>query len=82
MKDPCITEEIRQAYLEGRVVPTADVLNADFHPDHLQLMKDLQIRTNLVVPIVVRESLYGLLIAHNCQQPYQWQQWLTPIEWV
>ncbi|MFB6275368.1 MAG: methyl-accepting chemotaxis protein, partial [Halothece sp.] len=74
MKDPCIPEEIRQAYLEGRVVPTTDVLNAGFHPDHLQLMKDLQIRANLVVPIVVRENLYGLLIAHNCQEPYQWQQ--------
>jgi len=73
IKDPCIPEEIRQAYLEGRVVPTTDVLNADFHPDHLQLMKDLQIRANLVVPIVVRENLYGLLIAHNCQEPYEWQ---------
>jgi len=74
IKDPCIPEETQQAYLQGRVVPTSDVLNADFHPDHLQLMKDLDIRANLVVPIVVRESLYGLLIAHNCQQPYQWQE--------
>lgn len=62
------------AEIEGRVVPTTDVLNAGFHPDHLQLMKDLNIRANLVVPIVVRKSLYGLLIAHNCQEPYQWQQ--------
>jgi methyl-accepting chemotaxis protein len=74
MKDPCIPEEIRQAYVEGRVVPTTDVLNAGFHPDHLQLMKDLNIRANLVVPIVVREKLYGLLIAHNCQEPYEWQE--------
>lgn len=74
IKDPCIPEEIRQAYIEGRVVPTTDVFNAGFHPDHLQLMKDLQIRANLVVPIVVRESLYGLLIVHNCQEPYEWQQ--------
>ncbi len=74
IKDPCIPEEIRQAYLEGRVVPTRDVFNAGFHPDHLQLMKDLQIRANLVVPIIVRESLYGLLIAHNCHTPYEWQE--------
>lgn len=74
MKDPCIPEDIRQAYIQGRVVPTTDVLNAGFHPDHLQLMKDLNIRANLVVPIVVRENLYGLLIAHNCQEPYEWQE--------
>ncbi|MDR9403048.1 MAG: methyl-accepting chemotaxis protein [Halothece sp. Uz-M2-17] len=74
IKDPCIPEEIRQAYVEGRIVPTTDVLNAGFHPDHLQLMKDLNIRANFVVPIVVRENLYGLLIAHNCEEPYEWQE--------
>jgi len=74
IKDPCIPEEIRQGYIEGRVVPTRDVFNAGFHPDHLQLMKDLQIRANLVVPIVVGDNLYGLLIAHNCHTTYEWQE--------
>jgi methyl-accepting chemotaxis protein PixJ len=37
-------------------------------------MKDLQIRANLVVPIVVGDNLYGLLIAHNCHTTYEWQE--------
>jgi methyl-accepting chemotaxis protein PixJ len=74
IKDPCIPEEIRQDYLKGRVVPTSDVLNAGFHPDHRQLMIDLDIKANLVVPIVLREELYGLLIAHKCYETYEWQE--------
>jgi len=74
IKDPCIPEAIRQDYLQGRVVPTSDVLNAGFHPDHRQLMIDLDIKANLVVPIVVREDLYGLLIAHKCYETYEWQE--------
>ena len=74
IKDPCIPEAIRQDYLEGRVVPTSDVLNAGFHPDHRQLMVDLDIKANLVVPIVVRDNLYGLLIAHKCYETHEWQQ--------
>jgi len=73
IKDPCIPEAIRQEYLRGRVVPTSDVLNAGFHPDHRQLMIDLDIKANLVVPIVLREQLYGLLIAHKCYETYEWQ---------
>ncbi len=74
IKDPCIPEAIRQDYLQGRVVPTSDVLNAGFHPDHRQLMIDLEIKANLVVPIVVGEDLYGLLIAHKCYETYEWQE--------
>jgi methyl-accepting chemotaxis protein len=74
IKDPCIPEKIRQDYLQGRVVPTSDVLKAGFHPSHRQLMVDLQIRANLVVPIVVRDNLYGLLIAHKCYETHEWQE--------
>ncbi|AFZ42845.1 methyl-accepting chemotaxis sensory transducer with GAF sensor [Halothece sp. PCC 7418] len=73
IKDPCIPEAIRKAYLQGRVVPTSDVLNAGFHANHRKLMVDLEIKANLVVPIVIRESLYGLLIAHKCYETHEWQ---------
>jgi PAS domain S-box-containing protein len=42
-----------------------------------QFMRDLQIRAKLVVPIVQQENerLWGLLIAHQCSAPKQWQAW-------
>lgn len=39
----------------------------------LDLMRRSQIQSKLVVPIVVGNDLWGLLIAHQCQAPRQWQ---------
>ncbi len=73
IEDACISPELIEAYKKGRVVPTSNVYEAGFHPDHLRLMDKLHIKANLVTPIVQGEELYGLLIAHHCQTPHQWQ---------
>jgi two-component system, sensor histidine kinase and response regulator len=39
----------------------------------LKLMAQSQIKSKLVVPIVVKSELWGLLIAHQCQSPRHWQ---------
>jgi methyl-accepting chemotaxis protein PixJ len=74
IEDPCIPEALRDAYKKGRVVPTQDVFNAGFHPEHLELMKRLNIKANLVVPILQGEELFGLLVAHHCTATHNWQQ--------
>lgn len=70
--DPCIPQELRNAYVNGRIVPTEDVLNAGFSPEHLALMQRLKIKANLVVPILNQSQLFGLLIAHDCQNTRKW----------
>lgn len=76
IEDACISQQLIEAYKKGRVVPTNNVYEAGFHPEHLRLMDRLQIKANLVTPIVQGEELFGLLIAHHCQTTHQWQ----PIE--
>jgi two-component system, sensor histidine kinase and response regulator len=39
----------------------------------LDLMDRFQIRSKLVIPIVVNAELWGLLIAHQCQSPRSWE---------
>jgi two-component system, sensor histidine kinase and response regulator len=39
----------------------------------LDLMARSQIQSKLVIPIVVSRELWGLLIAHQCQDPRDWQ---------
>ena len=75
ISDACIGTHLLEGYRNGRVVPTNDVLEAGFHPDHLQLLARLQIKANLVTPIVNNDQLFGLLIAHHCSGPYFWQQY-------
>lgn len=78
--DPCITPELLNAYRQGRILPTADVLQAGFHPDHLNLLERLKVWANLVTPLLAGQQLYGLLIAHHCTQPYSWMQ--LEIDWL
>jgi methyl-accepting chemotaxis protein PixJ len=72
--DACISEQLLEEYRQGRVVPTSDVMAAGFHPEHLGLMERLQIKANLVTPILKNDRLFGLLIAHHCEQTHIWQQ--------
>lgn len=72
INDPCIPLELRQAYINGRVVPTENVYEAGFAPAHEALMYRLQIKSNLVVPIISQGQLFGLLIAHHCENYHQW----------
>ncbi len=72
IEDACISADLIEAYRQGRIVATNDVFNAGFHPDHLQLMIRLQIKANLVTPILKEDQLYGLLIAHHCKGTHRW----------
>ena len=74
IQDPCIPQHLIQAYREGRIVPTDNVFTANFHPDRLQLMKQLEIKASLIAPILNNGKLFGLLIAHQCSAPRQWLQ--------
>ncbi|MGK7935200.1 MAG: GAF domain-containing protein [Xenococcaceae cyanobacterium] len=74
IQDPCIPQQLIQAYKKGRVAATDDVFKADFHPKRLQLMKQLEIKASLIAPILHNGKLFGLLIAHQCSAPRQWLQ--------
>lgn len=54
-------------------VPDTEVKYAEV-PCLLQFLRQAQIRAKLVAPIVIRDRLWGLLIAHQCTQPRQWQE--------
>ncbi|MFM2430132.1 MAG: hypothetical protein RLZZ511_1345 [Cyanobacteriota bacterium] len=74
IEDACIPQSLIDAYTTGRIVPTDDVLNAGFHPEHVELMHRLSIKSNLVTPIVKAGELYGLFVAHHCAAPHRWEQ--------
>lgn len=72
--DPCIPRNILEEYRRGRVVPTPNVQTTNYSPAHLQLLARLQVKANLVVPIVSGNVLVGLLVAHQCSGIRDWQQ--------
>ncbi|HAJ63611.1 MAG TPA: hypothetical protein DCP31_33900, partial [Cyanobacteria bacterium UBA8543] len=72
--DPCFGEHFIQPFKQGLITAKADIYNAGISPCHLELLNHFQVRANLVVPILQGENLWGLLIAHHCSSPRQWQQ--------
>lgn len=60
-------------YQQGRVQAVEDIYTADLTPCHRDLLAQLQVRANLVVPIVHEEQLWGLLVAQQCSKPRMWQ---------
>ncbi len=74
IEDACIPQALLDQYRRNRVVPTDDVFNAGFHPEHLELMHQLSIKSNLVTPLLKDGDLYGLFVAHHCGAPHAWEQ--------
>jgi methyl-accepting chemotaxis protein PixJ len=75
VNDPCIPDELLAAYAKGRIIANDNVAESNYHPDHKSLLTRLNIKANLIVPIVQNGNLLGLLVAHHCQRPHAWQEW-------
>ncbi len=71
--DHCFHEKYVQLYVEGRVHTIDDIYSASIRDCHRDLLLQFQVRSNLVVPIVISGNLWGLLIAHHCSEPRHWQ---------
>ncbi len=74
ISDPCIPGRLLEEYKKGRIVPTSDIRATKYSPAHLQLLNRLQVKANLVVPIIAADTLLGLLVAHQCSGPREWQE--------
>jgi len=73
IRDHCFTADYADLYRQGRVAAIADIYAADVKSCYLDLLQTFQVRANLVVPILQEDNLWGLLIAHHCSSPRQWQ---------
>ncbi|QIZ71753.1 MHYT domain-containing protein [Oxynema aestuarii] len=73
--DPCFKNKYTEKYRSGRVTAIADIENANLQDCHIHLLKSCGVKANLVVPLLEREKLWGLLIAHQCSHTRQWTPW-------
>lgn len=71
--DQCFNESYAQIYLEGRIYSEEDITKAPISECHREFLQNLQVRSNLVAPVIVSDKLWGLLVGHHCQGIRQWQ---------
>ncbi|NCO79025.1 MAG: GAF domain-containing protein [Cyanobacteria bacterium] len=71
--DPCFAGNYVDKYVKGRVQATPDIYKAGLTDCHLQQLEPFAVKANLVAPVIVEGKLLGLLIAHQCSSPRNWQ---------
>lgn len=71
--DPCFNTNYVERFRQGLVTVKPDIYDGSIDPCHVELLASLQVRANLVVPILQDNQLWGMLIAHHCAAPRQWQ---------
>ena len=70
--DPCFDRTYRSAYSQGRIFTVADITKASFNPCYVEFLQKFAVKASVIVPIHLRDELWGLLIVHHCQAPRQW----------
>ncbi|WP_313933745.1 MULTISPECIES: PAS domain-containing protein [unclassified Calothrix] len=71
--DHCFKENYLEKYRQGRVSTITDVAKANISDCHREFLQLYSVQANLVVPILIRDGVWGLLIAHQCHSPREWQ---------
>ncbi len=77
--DSCFMKDYVQQYQQGRTRTIDDIYTSGLQPCHIEMLANLQVRANLVVPLLLGKELWGLLIAHHCSSPRQWRPWEVDI---
>lgn len=66
--------DYRKRYQKGYTLAIADTqARYALSPCLQKMLQEAQVRAKLVVPIIVQDNLWGLLIAHQCAAPRRWQ---------
>ena len=76
LPEEAFPEYCRQSYAQGKVFTLTDRLTAEaLFPCMVEFLEQIQVRAELVVPILQQNKLWGLLITHQCSRPREWQPW-------
>lgn len=71
--DNCFADLYNEQYSQGRIHAMDDIATAQLSDCFVDLLNSLQVRANLVVPILQDDALWGLLVAHQCSRSRHWQ---------
>jgi PAS domain S-box-containing protein len=78
--DCCFPDKAHQVYAEGKKQSVSNIYQVGYPDCHIQLLESYQVKANLVVPILVEQQLWGLLIGHQCESDRIWES--TDLEFL
>ncbi|MEL7358573.1 MAG: GAF domain-containing protein [Cyanobacteria bacterium J06560_6] len=72
LEDPMLPDSVER-FMAGQVSTVENIETENLTECHCRLLRELEVKANMVAPIVVGDQLVGLLCAHQCSSPRQWQ---------
>ena len=72
INDSCFREGYISFYQQGNLRAIDNIYTAGISECHINLLRQFEIKANLVVPLLQGENLWGLLIAHHCRSQRHW----------
>lgn len=75
--DPCFRERHVETYKDGRVRAISNIYEDPSLSNaacYIKMLEKFAVKANLVAPIIIGGDLVGLMIAHHCDSPRNWQQ--------
>lgn len=70
--DDCFGPEYLRRYRQGRVYTIDTLDSTQMHLCLREFLQQFGVKAKLIVPILLQDKLWGLLIAHQCSGPRQW----------
>lgn len=70
--DECFGSQYLKKYSKGRIYTINDIGKAEVEHCLIEFMQQFGVKAKLVMPILLKEELWGLLIVHQCSSPRQW----------
>ncbi|MEM7064714.1 MAG: GAF domain-containing protein [Cyanobacteria bacterium P01_B01_bin.77] len=71
--DPCVTPKWIEPYRQGKVRIVDDIYEMEMTVCHQEMLTGFDIRSKMMVPIIVEGEIWGLLLTSEQDGPRQWQ---------
>ena len=72
--DECFNGDYAVLYKNGRINAIANIETAPIAECHRDFLREIEVKANLVAPVLPKQELWGLLVAHHCQSPIDWSE--------
>jgi signal transduction histidine kinase len=70
--DPCLETDWDIPFQAGYAIAIDNIYTSGVTSCYLEMLEHFQVKANLVVPVLEKDKLWGLLMAHHCQSPRTW----------
>jgi light-regulated signal transduction histidine kinase (bacteriophytochrome)/CheY-like chemotaxis protein len=67
-----LSADFQEHYQQGKIWAIDDVETGDVPPDLIEWLHQFQVKAKLVVPILLKDELWGLLAVHHCSSIRAW----------